>query len=73
MGLRFGRGLNIAFEAVDRHALDLGREQVSIRWLGKNGARLDLPYGELAALSNRFASAFAALGVRSSWPSCRTW
>jgi acetyl-CoA synthetase len=63
-GLPGGRGLNIAHEAVDRHAAGALRDRVAIRWLGRDGARRDLTYAELAAQSNRFANALEALGVR---------
>jgi acetyl-CoA synthetase len=64
-GLPGGKGLNIAHEAVDRHAAGALRDRVAIRWLGKNGARRDLTFGELAAGSSRFANALEALGVRA--------
>lgn len=64
-GLPGGKGLNIAHEAVDRHAAGGLRDRVAIRWLGKSGARRDLTFGELAAASNRFANALEALGVRA--------
>ncbi|MDJ0941913.1 MAG: acetate--CoA ligase [Kiloniellales bacterium] len=62
-GLPEGRGLNIAHEAVDRHAVGPQGARVALRWLGKDGARRELSYAELAALSNRFANALRALGV----------
>jgi acetyl-CoA synthetase len=37
-GLPEGRGLNIAHEAVDRHAAGPLRDKVAIRWLGRDGA-----------------------------------
>jgi len=58
-----GRGLNIAYEAVDRHATGDRRDQIAIRWLGKDGQRTDFSYAELARLTNRFANALASLGV----------
>jgi acetyl-CoA synthetase len=58
-----GGGLNIAHEAVDRHAKGARREHVAIRWLGKGGERREFTYGELAALSNRFANVLHTLGV----------
>ncbi len=58
-----GGGLNIAHEAVDRHAASALRDRVAIRWLGKHGAVVDYTYGRLAAESNRFANALGALGV----------
>ncbi|XXU41646.1 acetate--CoA ligase [Sorangium sp. So ce1000] len=63
-GLPGGQGLNMAYEAVDRHAAGAGRHRVAIRWLGKDGGRVDIRYGELAELTARFAGALAGLGVR---------
>lgn len=48
-------GLNIAHEAVDRHAQGAARDRVAIRWLGREGARRDLTYGDLAQETARFA------------------
>ena len=62
-GLPDGGGLNIAHEAVDRHAAGLRADHVAIRWLGKDGTRRDIHYSELQALSNRFANVLADLGV----------
>jgi acetyl-CoA synthetase len=62
-GLPGGRGLNIAHEAVDRHAAGPRRDQVAIRWLGIDGTRSELTYGDLARESSRFANVLAGLGV----------
>ncbi len=61
-GLPSGTGLNIAHEAVDRHARS-GR--IALRWLGKSGERRSMGYAELAELSSRFANALRALGVQA--------
>jgi acetyl-CoA synthetase len=58
-----GGGLNIAYEAVDRHLVHGRGDRLAIRWLGKDGARQDISYGELAARSNRFANLLRRLGV----------
>jgi acetyl-CoA synthetase len=58
-----GGGLNIAHEAVDRHALGGRHDKVAIRWIGRDGHRRDVTYGELSELSNRFANALERLGV----------
>ncbi|MBX3250494.1 MAG: acetate--CoA ligase [Myxococcales bacterium] len=66
-----GGGLNIAHEAVTRHARGARAQQVAIRWLGKDGlgadappgARVELTYADLERESARFANALAALGV----------
>ena len=59
-----GGGLNIAYEAIDRHLVHGRGERVAIRWLGKTGERRELSYADLAAATNRFANALAALGVQ---------
>jgi acetyl-CoA synthetase len=62
-GLPHGRGLNIAHEAVDRHAAGPRRGRVAIRWLGRAGEVRDFTYGELGAATARFANALRTLGV----------
>lgn len=62
-GVPEGGGLNIAHEAVDRHAEGKLRERVAIRCLGINGRSADLTYGSLKERSNRFANLLRKLGV----------
>ncbi len=62
-GLPGDRGINIAHEAVDRHAAGPGAGRVALRWLGKGGRRRDVTYGELRALTSRFAHALRRLGL----------
>lgn len=62
-GLPNGRGLNIAFEAVDRHAGGPRKNHLAIRWLGKNGEIQDFNYGNLQELTNRFANLLKQLGI----------
>jgi acetyl-CoA synthetase len=61
-GLPGGRGLNITYEAVTRHARGPLAEKVAIRWLGKAGVQ-ELSYAELERRSARFANALAALSL----------
>ena len=63
-GLPGGRGLNIAYEAVDRHAAGPRRDRVAMHFLGKKGERRDLSYADLARQTSRFASALRGLGIR---------
>ena len=63
-GLPDGKGLNIAHEAVDRHAAGALADKIALRWIGKTGARRDISYRELREETNRFANALASLGVR---------
>ncbi len=56
--------LNIAEQAVGRHARGPRRDHVAIRWIAKSGAVRDITYRELDALSSRFANALVGLGLR---------
>ena len=62
-GLPDGRGVNIAHEAVDRHANGPLRNHLAIRWLGDNGTVLDFTYRDLQEQSNRFANLLCRLGL----------
>jgi acetyl-CoA synthetase len=57
-----GGGLNIAHEAVERHACGPLHDKVAFRFLGTHSSR-DIRYGELSRLTNRFANVLKALGV----------
>ena len=62
-GLPDGRSLNIAHEAIDRHAGGALRDHLAIRWLSKKGETKDYTFGQLQALSNRFANVLQGLGI----------
>ena len=62
-GLPDGQGLNIAHEAVVRHATGPLGQQTAIRWLGKSGQVEDYSYARLDDLTNRFANTLQGLGV----------
>jgi acetyl-CoA synthetase len=62
-GLPGGRGLNIAYEALDRHASGAARDRVALRWFGKQGQLRDFTFAELRRLSNRFANVLRGLSV----------
>jgi len=62
-GLPGGAGLNIAYEAVDRHLLHGRGDKVAIRWIGKTGERQEFTYADLAQATNQFANALNDLGV----------
>ncbi len=63
-GLPDQRGLNIAHEAVDRHAAGPRGRRVAIRWLGKRGAVRDYTYRDLRELTDRFANVLGSLGLQ---------
>jgi acetyl-CoA synthetase len=62
-GLPNGQGLNIAHEAVDRHAAGPLSNRIAIRWLAKCGETRDFSFAQLQRLSNRFANILQQLGV----------
>jgi len=63
-GLPGGRGLNIAHEAVDRHASGQKRDHEALRCVDRDGNCQKVTYGELAQRSSRFANALDELGVQ---------
>ena len=63
-GLPNGRGLNIAHEAVDRHAFGPKADHVALRHVGKRGEIKDVTYVDLARRTNRFARVLDRLEVR---------
>ncbi|MGD8542485.1 MAG: acetate--CoA ligase [Desulfobacteraceae bacterium] len=62
-GLPGGGGLNIAHEAVDRHAAGPLKDHLAVRWLAEDGRVAEFTYAELKCLSNRFANLLRGLGV----------
>jgi acetyl-CoA synthetase len=62
-GLPGGLGLNIAHEAVDRHAAGPRADRPALRWIGRDGAVRVLTWRDLRAETNRFANALRGLGV----------
>jgi acetyl-CoA synthetase len=62
-GLPDGLGLNVAHEAVDRHANSPLRDHLAIRCIGKKGEIQDFTYARLQRLTNRFANILKRLGV----------
>ena len=62
-GLPDGKGLNIAHEAVDRHARGEAGEHVAILWIGKSDERREITYRALREDTNRFANVLRSLGL----------
>ena len=69
-GLPGAMGLNMAHEAVDRHAAGPLADRTAIRWRGPGGATIDLSYRQLAELSARFANILAHLGIQRGETVC---
>jgi acetyl-CoA synthetase len=59
-----GGGINIAYEAVDRHANGSKRNKLALRWLGKDGEVMDFTYGDLKDQTNRFANVLREFGIQ---------
>lgn len=64
-GLPHGAGLNIAFEAVDRHVGHGAGDRVAYRFIAADASVRPITYAELSRLSNRFASILGVLGVQA--------
>jgi acetyl-CoA synthetase len=62
-GLPGGRGLNIAHEAIDRHAGGARAEHVALRWISRDDEVHDFTYQDMRGLTNRFANVLQLLGV----------
>ena len=59
------RGINIAFEAVDRHVEEGFGEQTALRCLNKKGVQTDISYADLKEQSSRFATILETFGVQT--------
>lgn len=62
-GLPGGRGLNIAYEAVDRHVAEGRGGKEALRFVRADGGTRSLSYADLAEQSGRFAAMLKGLGV----------
>ncbi len=59
-----GGGLNIAHEAVDRHATGPRCGHEALRWIGRRGQRRSFTWAELRTATNRVANALRGLGLQ---------
>jgi acetyl-CoA synthetase len=62
-GLPDQRGLNVAYEAIDRHVVAGRGGHVAIVWLGKRGEVIEFTYAQLKEQTDRFANVLERLGV----------
>jgi acetyl-CoA synthetase len=62
-GLPGGRGINIAHEAVDRHATGPAGGRTALRFLRRDAAAIELSYRDLQTSTSRFANVLAGLGL----------
>ena len=56
-------GLNIAYEAIDRHLKTPLKDKVALFWMGKNGNTEDYTFHDLYKQTNRFANGLKSLGI----------
>ncbi len=63
-GLTDNQGINIAFEAIERHAGDHLRNTVALRWIRKDNSVQDFTYTDLHKLTSKFANVLEKLGVQ---------
>ena len=58
-----GGRLNMAHEAIDRHANSRLRDKVALIWEGRSGRCETYTFGQLKRLTNRFANVLMSLGM----------
>jgi len=58
-----GGGLNMAYEAIDRHANGRNRDKLAMIWEGKNGEKEQYTFGRMKQLSDRFANVLQSIGI----------
>ena len=58
-----GGGLNIAYEAVDRHVAHGLGDKIALRWIGQDDNIRDLTYSDLQRQTNKFANALRSLDI----------
>lgn len=63
-GLPENKGLNIAYEATERHAAGKLKDSIALRWIQKDKSTKDFTYQDLHKLSSRFANVLTTLGVK---------
>ncbi|KAB1157737.1 acetate--CoA ligase [Flavobacterium luteum] len=63
-GLPEGRGLNIAHEAIDKHALTSQKNTIALRFIKKDTNFRDFTYSELKVQTSKFANVLQNLGIQ---------
>jgi len=63
LGIHRLEELNLTHLAIDRHASSHRRDKIALFWEGKKGETESYTFGELSALTNKFANVLAGLGV----------
>ncbi|TDD76975.1 acetate--CoA ligase [Flavobacterium caseinilyticum] len=63
-GLAEGKGLNIAHEAIDRHANGHLKDTVALRFIRKDSSFEDFTYAEMQKQTSKFANVLQNLGIQ---------
>ncbi|MCJ7759395.1 MAG: acetate--CoA ligase, partial [Gillisia sp.] len=63
-GLPQGKGLNIAYEAIDRHSTGNLKDTVAFRFIRKNRIVDDFTYSMLQKQTSKFANVLRSLGIK---------
>lgn len=63
-GLPDNQGINIAFEAIERHACSHLKNTVALRWIRKDNSVQDFTYNDLHHLTSKFANVLNTLGIQ---------
>lgn len=63
-GLPVNRGINIAYEAIDRHAGGHLKDTIALRWIRKDNAVRDFTYADMYKNTSRFANVLEKLNIR---------
>ncbi len=58
-----GGGLNLAYEAIDRHANGPRRDRIAMYWEGAGGEEEQYTFGQMKEMTDRFANVLRGLGV----------
>jgi len=59
-----GGGLNITYEAIDRHVKAGRGNKLALRWVARDNTIRDFTYAALAAAVNRFSNVLAQRGIK---------
>lgn len=67
-GLPNNNGLNIAYEAVDRHSTGNNKDTVALRFIAKDWTIKDFTYSKLKVETSKFANVLKQLGIKKGEP-----
>ena len=68
-----GGGLNIAYEAVDRHVAHGLGDKIALRWIGQDNNIRDFTYSDLQRQTNKFANALVPWALPRASACTASW